>query len=143
VILKRKINPLPTARKNLKEVVIMEKKMTNLVAINYVLANCEVPAEVREKLAGMAAQLEKHNATRKSKNVMASADTDRIRSIVIDFLAGVESPVTMTEIFEQAPGLKETTTFHKLTYRVSKMADMGEVNRETVKRKTYFSAVKN
>ena len=51
----------------IKNQIEKEEKVTNKSALNYVLTNFELPADVKEKLENMVAQLEKKSASPKKE----------------------------------------------------------------------------
>ena len=73
-------------------------KLTYSSALTYAIENCEMPADVREKLEALRAQQEKRsNADRKpTKNQQANAN---LREVVMDVLRNEGKPMTVTEVF--------------------------------------------
>ena len=85
------------------------QKMTNLIAMNYVIENfgTEVPADVLEKLTNMRDSLVKKSATR-SKASKANAELNaQIGEIIVSVLVGAEAPMTVTEINKANEDLSE------------------------------------
>ena len=85
------------------------EKMTNLIAMNYVIDTfgAEVPADVLEKLTNMRDSLVKKSATR-SKASKANAELNaQIGEIIISVLASAEAPMTVTEINKSCNELAE------------------------------------
>ena len=78
------------------------EKMTNLIAMNYVIDNYELPADVLEKMCNMRDSLVKKSATR-SKASKANAELNaQIGEILVSALASVKAPMTVTEIISLA-----------------------------------------
>ena len=83
------------------------EKMTNLIAMNYVIDNCELPADVLEKMCNMRDSLVKKSASR-SKASKANAELNaQIGEIIISVLAGANAPMTVTEINKSCDELAE------------------------------------
>ena len=83
------------------------EKMTNLIAMNYVIDNYELPTDVLEKMCKMRDSLIKKSATR-SKASKANAELNaQIGEIIVSVLASAEAPMTVTEINKADEGLYE------------------------------------
>ena len=85
------------------------QKMTNLIAMNYVIENfgTEIPGDVLEKLTNMRDSLVKKSATR-SKASKANAELNaQIGEIIVSVLASAEEPMTVTEINKADESLYE------------------------------------
>ena len=85
------------------------EKMTNLIAMNYVIENfgTEVPTDVLVKLTNMRDSLVKKSATR-SKASKANAELNaQIGEIIVSVLAGADAPMTVTEINKDNEDLSE------------------------------------
>ena len=119
-------------------------KMTQKNAIAYVLDNCTVPDEVREKLEGMKAQLEKRSAkTGERKPTKTQIANEGFKETI---LANMEPNrlYTITELVKEMPLAKEIPFGEELSgQRVSalmkQLKDAGKVIRTEEKRKAYFS----
>ena len=57
----------------------MTDKMTNAKALAYVLANCEIPSEVADKLTAIKASIEKKNAHKSDKPTAKQAENEAIK----------------------------------------------------------------
>ena len=83
------------------------EKMTNLIAMNYVIDNCELPADVLEKMCNMRDSLVKKSATR-SKASKANAELNaQIGEVIVSVLASSDEPMTVTEINKSCDELSE------------------------------------
>ena len=83
------------------------EKMTNLNAMNYVIENCELPADVLEKMCNMRDSLVKKSATR-SKASKANAELNaQIGKVIVSVLASNDKPMTVTEINKSCNELSE------------------------------------
>ena len=83
------------------------EKMTNLIAMNYVIDNCELPEEVLEKMCNMRDSLVKKSASR-SKASKANAELNaQIGEVIVSVLASNDEPMTVTEINKSCDELSE------------------------------------
>ena len=83
------------------------EKMTNLIAMNYVIDNYELPADVLEKMRNMRDSFVKKSASR-SKASKANAELNaQIGEIIVSVLASANAPMTVTEINKSCDELAE------------------------------------
>ena len=118
-----------------KELMTMEK-MTNVKAINYVLGNCEVPADVKEKLEKMREQFVKKNSAER-KPTANQVENQGYKADILAYLDTVER-ATITDLMKAIPSLAELSN-QRVSAIVRQLKDSGEVVREEIKRKAYFS----
>ena len=118
-----------------KELMTMEK-MTNVKAINYVLGNCEVPADVKEKLEKMREQFVKKNSAER-KPTANQVENQGYKADILAYLGTVEN-ATITDLMKAIPSLAELSN-QRVSAIVRQLKDSGEVVREEIKRKAYFS----
>ena len=118
-----------------KELMTMEK-MTNVKAINYVLGNCEVPADVKEKLEKMREQFVKKNSAER-KPTAHQVENQGYKADILAYLGTVES-ATITDLMKAVPSLAELSN-QRVSAIVRQLKDSGKVVREEIKRKAYFS----
>ena len=118
-----------------KELMTMEK-MTNVKAINYVLGNCEVPADVKEKLEKMREQFIKKNSAER-KPTANQVENQGYKADILAYLGTVEN-ATITDLMKAVPSLAELSN-QRVSAIVRQLKDSGEVVREEIKRKAYFS----
>ena len=78
------------------------EKMTNLIAMNYVIDNYELPADVLEKMRNMRDSLIKKSTIR-PKATKANAELNaQIGEILVSALASLKAPMTINEIISLA-----------------------------------------
>ena len=118
-----------------KELMTMEK-MTNVKAINYVLGNCEIPADVKEKLEKMREQFVKKNSAER-KPTANQVENQGYKADILAYLGTVER-ATITDLMKAVPSLAELSN-QRVSAIVRQLKDSGEVVREEIKRKAYFS----
>ena len=112
------------------------EKMTNVKAIDFVLGNCEVPADVKEKLEKMKAQfIKKSSAERKP-----TANQTENASLKVAILDAMEEgkDYTITDLMKVVPELADLSN-QRVSAIVRQMKDEGTVTREEIKRKAYFT----
>ena len=112
------------------------EKMTNVKAINYVLSSCEVPADVKEKLEKMREQFVKKNSAER-KPTANQVENQGYKADILAYLGTVES-ATITDLMKAVPSLAELSN-QRVSAIVRQLKDSGEVVREEIKRKAYFS----
>ena len=113
-------------------------KMTQKNAIAYVLDNCAVPDEVREKLEAMKAQLEKRSAkTGERKPTKTQIANEGFKETI---LANMEPDrlYTVSELAKEIP-FGEELSGQRVSALMKKLKDAGKVIRTEEKRKAYFS----
>lgn len=120
----------------------MEKtKVTQKMALGYVLENCEVPADIKEKLEKMLEQVEK-KASSGSKSMSA---TQKANAELAEKIVGEMEEnrlYTITEMLKVLPCLaEEDYTNQKISAIVSNLVKEGKVERVIDKRKSYFKVV--
>lgn len=120
----------------------MEKtKVTQKMALGYVLENCEVPADIKEKLEKMLEQVEK-KASSGSKSMSA---TQKANAELAEKIVGEMEEnrlYTITEMLKVLPCLaEEDYTNQKISAIVSNLVKEGKVERVVDKRKSYFKVV--
>jgi DNA-binding HxlR family transcriptional regulator len=111
------------------------EKITNVKALAYVLANAELPTDVREKVEKMKAQFEKKNSAEKKPTATQVAN-EGIKAVILDTLA--DKSMTITEIQKANSELAELSN-QKISALLKQMIADGSVKREEIKRKAYFS----
>ena len=111
------------------------EKITNVKALAYVLANAELPADVREKVEKMKAQFEKKNSAEKKPTATQVAN-EGIKAVILETLA--DKSMTITEIQKANSELAELSN-QKISALLKQMIAEGSVKREEIKRKAYFS----
>ena len=111
------------------------EKMTNVKALAYVLENCELTTEVKEKLEKMKFQFEKKNSAEKKPTATQIAN-EGIKNIILETLS--EKSMTITEMQKSNSELAELSN-QKISALLKQMTESGSIKREEIKRKAYFS----
>lgn len=113
------------------------EKMTNVKALAYVLANCELTDEVREKIEKMKAQFEKKNSSEKKPTAQQVANM----AIQAAILEGMEPNrlYTITELIKNIPACNDLTN-QRVSAIVRNMLGIS-IERVEDKRKAYFRKI--
>lgn len=113
------------------------EKMTNVKALDYVLANCELTDEVREKVEKMKAQFEKKNSSEKKPTAQQVANA----AIQTAILEGMEPNrlYTITELIKEIPSCNDLTN-QRVSAIVRGMLGIS-IERVEEKRKAYFRKI--
>lgn len=117
----------------------MANKMTNKGALQFVLDNFDVPADVAEKLSGMITQLEKKSGAERKPTARQQENAKVKESL----LSQMEDNV----LYKVGEMLKKFTTTEDMTSQrlsqiLSQMVEDGTVDRTKEKNNTYFSKAK-
>ena len=113
-------------------------KMTQKVALNYVVENCELPEEVKAKIESMIVALEKKSAkSGERKPTKTQIANESFKSIIVDNMESGRL-YTITEIAKEMPFGEELSN-QRVSALVRQLKDAGIVVRTEEKRKAYFS----
>lgn len=114
------------------------EKMTNSKALAYVLANCEVPTDVKEKLENIKASIDKKNSAER-KPTATQTENAGFKTAILD---GMESgkAYTIGDLMKAIPEISDLTN-QRVSAIVRQLKDDGLVIREEIKRKAYFTKV--
>ena len=112
------------------------EKMTNVKAIDYVLANAELPTDVKEKLEKMKEQFVKKNSTAR-KPTATQTENAGLKVAILNAMENGKQ-YTITDLMKSVPELADLSN-QRVSAIVRQLKDEGEVIREEIKRKAYFS----
>ena len=110
------------------------EKITNVKALEFVLANANLPKEYAEKIEKMKAQFEKKNSAEKKPTATQIAN-EGIKSVILEVIG--EKSMTITEMQKVNGELAELSN-QKISALLKQMVENGSVVREEIKRKAYF-----
>ena len=113
------------------------EKMTNSKALAFVLANCEIPADVKEKLENIKASIDKKNSAER-KPTATQTENVGFKSAIVDYLATCDKAQTIGDIMKGCAEVSDLTN-QRVSAIVRQLKDDGIVVREEIKRKAYFS----
>lgn len=113
-------------------------KMTQKIALGYVLENCTLPEDVQAKLAGMLETLNKKSAkTGERKPTATQIANEGFKTIIL----GNMEPnrlYTISEMVKEIPFGEELSN-QRVSAIVRQLVQAGSVVRTEEKRKAYFS----
>lgn len=115
------------------------EKMTNKKALNYVLDNYDLPAEVAEKLEGMIAQLDKR-ATAERKPSARQLENGALKQSILDAME-VNRLYSVGEMIKEFTFFPADITPQRVSALMSQLVVDRKVIREVDKRKVYFKVV--
>ena len=119
--------------------ITMTEKMTNKKALNYVLENCEIPAEVAEKLEGMVAQLEKRNASERKPSAR-QVENGALKQAILDAME-VGRLYSVGEMIKEFTFFPADITPQRVSALMTNLVVDKKVIREVDKRKVFFKLV--
>lgn len=112
------------------------EKMTNLKAVAYVLENCELPADVAEKMEKIKASFEK-KSTGERKPTATQVANEGLKVAILSYMA--EQPnrlFTISELIKEVPEL-EGLSNQKVSALVTQMVGIS-IKKIVEKRKSNF-----
>ena len=118
----------------------MTNKMTNKRALEYVLENCNVPAEVAEKLTAMIASLEKRSSSTTRKPTTKQTENAGLRDAIYGYLLNSGAKVTCTELTKSLEVLDGMNN-QRVSALLRPLVADGLVLKDTVKGKSVFYAL--
>ena len=113
-------------------------KMTNVVALTFVLDNCTLPTEVADKLKTLRTSYAKKSLNRKPTKTQI--ENDGIKDDILTALRKLGRKASIAEIKEQMDSLKELTP-QKMSSMLGQLKTAGFVDKVVEKSKTYFFLV--
>ena len=113
-------------------------KMTNRIALTYALDNLpDAPADVREKLENMVAQLDRKNASPK-KLTAQQEHNEVIKAAIVEFLSdNAGTGFTVSDILKAVPMCEGDSNQH-VSALMRALVQAGIVEKYIDKRRTYF-----
>lgn len=117
----------------------MTNKMTVKNSIQYVLDNCEIPADVREKLTSHVEALSRKSTSGTRKPTARQTENATLRAEIVDFLANATEGYTCTELAKAIPSL-EGMNNQRISALLVPLVKDKVVIKETVKGKSVFSS---
>ena len=113
------------------------EKMTNLKAVAYVLENCTLPADVREKMEKIQASFEK-KASGERKPTATQVANEGLKMVILSYMEeNANRLFTVTELIKEVPELAELSN-QKVSALMTQLKDTGKVSKVVEKRKAYF-----
>jgi hypothetical protein len=110
--------------------------MTKANSLNFVIANCYIPEDVKEKLEKMLEQVQKKNSADRKPTATQKENVD-LKVAILDGME-VGKQYTISDIMKSVPAVADLTN-QRVSALVRQLKDEGLVVREEIKRKAYFS----
>ena len=114
------------------------EKMTNVKALEFVLANCELNTEIKEKLEKMKAQFEKKNGAERRPTANQQENAE-LKFAILDGME-VGKKYTITDLMKSIVEIADLSN-QRVSALVRQLKDEGKVVRTEEKRKAYFEVV--
>ena len=111
------------------------KKMTNKMALEFVLENCTLTDEVREKVEGMVEQLAKKSSANR-KPTATQVENEHFKDLIL--LAVGSDGMTVTDIMKAIPEFDGLAN-QKISALVKQLVDTGKLTRTSLKGRSYFA----
>ena len=111
------------------------KKMTNKVALTYILENCSLPTDVTEKVEGMIEQLEKKSSANR-KPTATQKENEHFKELIM--LTATSEGKTVTDFIKSIPEFDGLAN-QKISALVKQLVDSGKLVRTSAKGRSYFS----
>lgn len=122
----------------------MEKtKMTNVKALQYVAENCELPADVAEKIGNILATYTKKSATSADRKPTATqVENAKVGEEVVAWLNDHRGEkFTAGDILKNCPVAAALPSVQRLTPILTKAAEANLIAKTVDKRRNYYSAI--
>ena len=119
------------------------EKMTNVKALTYVVENCELPADVAEKIGNILTTYTKKSATSADRKPTAEQvkNTEKAEQVVAWINEHKGEKFTVGEILKKCEHCAEIPSTQKLTPMLTKAVDANLIARTTDKGRNYYSAM--
>lgn len=111
------------------------EKMTNRKALDFIIKNCDLPADVEDKVKSMIDQLEK-KASAPRKATPTQIENEKFCELIVDFLSD-GSARSVADMIKGIPAFADFST-PKVSALVKKLKDSNKVIREEVKGRAFF-----
>ncbi len=115
------------------------EKMTYAKALDVAITAVS-EGEVRDKLIALKASIEKKNSAERKPTATQTANEGYKSAILSAMESG--KGYTITDLLKAVPEIAELTN-QRVSAIVRQMVEAGEVSREEIKRKAYFTKVEN
>lgn len=117
------------------------EKMTYVKALDAAIATLSADqSEVKEKLEALKASIAKKNSAERKPTATQTANEGYKEAILSAMESG--KGYTITDLLKAVPEIAELTN-QRVSAIVRQMVEAGEVSREEIKRKAYFTKVEN
>lgn len=116
------------------------EKLTQKKALEYVLTNCELPDDVKEKLEGMVETLS-HRKAGERKPTAKQIESNRLREVIYDYLCETGESLTCSELAKRIPDFEDGQN-QKVSGLMRALVAEGRVTKVIDHGKSLFSATR-
>lgn len=112
-------------------------KMTNGKALAYVLENCDLPADVKERISAIKEQTDKKNASKSKQSKELAEKNAQYCDMIMEILS--DTPMTCTQIISAIPLFKDIPfTTSKVSSLMKILIERGDAKNVRVKGSSCF-----
>lgn len=115
------------------------EKMTNKVALSYVLMNYELPADVAEKIEGMLIQLEKRSSAERKPSAR-QIENESLKGKIVETME-TNRLYSVGEMLKEFVFFPADMTPQRLSAIMTQLVSANKVERIVEKRKVYFKMI--
>lgn len=115
------------------------EKMTNKVALSYVLMNYELPADVAEKIEGMLIQLEKRSSAERKPSAR-QIENESLKGKIVETME-TNRLYSVGEMLKEFVFFPADMTPQRLSAIMTQLVSADKVERIVEKRKVYFKVI--
>ena len=115
------------------------EKMTNKVALSYVLMNYELPADVAEKIEGMLIQLEKRSSAERKPSAR-QIENESLKGKIVETME-TNRLYSVGEMLKEFVFFPADMTPQRLSAIMTQLVSANKVERLVEKRKVYFKVI--
>lgn len=115
------------------------EKMTNKVALSYVLMNYELPADVAEKIEGMLIQLEKRSSAERKPSAR-QIENESLKGKIVETME-TNRLYSVGEMLKEFVFFPADMTPQRLSAIMTQLVSANKVERIVEKRKVYFKVI--
>ena len=119
------------------------EKMTNVKALTYVVENCELPADVAEKIGNILTTYTKKSATSADRKPTAEQVKNTETGVAVAKWMAEQGSTqfTVTEILKTCPACAEIPSTQKLTPILTRLVGENAIAKTTTKGRAYYHAM--
>lgn len=119
----------------------MTSKTTYNTALTFVLDNCDIPADVRERLTALRESVNKRS-TSERKPTANQRENEGYKTAILDYLmANPDLVMTVSDMLERIPALAGLTN-QRVSALLRQLKETERVTKTTDKRRSYFGIAK-
>ena len=111
-------------------------KTTNKSALTYILENCELPADVAEKVQGMLAQLEKRSSAERKPSAR-QIENEKLKVEILKAMSA-DRKYSVGEMIKEFSFFPADMTPQRVSALMTQLVEAHKVEREVAKRKVLF-----